>query len=405
MSVMLLIVVVFTATAGFVVDRLVRRPVNLLAQASQRLAAGDFDVPLSKAGDDEIGILVDSFGDMRNAIREYRAIRERAEEHLANLNEALEQRIGERTLLLQRQSEDLVHSHAELQGAYDGLKNAHAQLLQKDKMASIGCLAAGIAHEINTPTQFLADNTVFLRDALKEVLAFLATLREACLRGSAVGSEEAPLKEKIEALDLEYLLEEIPRAIQQNLDGLGRVSRIVLAMKDFSHPGSEAKDMLDLNHAIESTITVSSAEWKYVAALETDLDPGLPLVPCFPGEFSQVVLNLLVNAAHAIKDALKDQDPSVLGKIRVSTRKLEDRVEIRISDTGTGIPEDIRSKIFEPFFTTKEVGKGTGLGLSIAYDIIVNKHGGSIRIESELGKGSEFILALPLESEGRSGAA
>jgi signal transduction histidine kinase len=190
------------------------------------------------------------------------------------------------------------------------------------------------------------------------------------------------------------LKEEIPKALSQALSGVQRVARIVQAMKDFSHPGTESKTPIDLNRAIESTLTVCRNEWKYVAELETDLDASLPAVSCLPGEFNQVILNIVVNAAHAIADQAKDGEKGV---IRVTTRRVNDRVEIRISDTGTGIPESARGRVFDPFFTTKEVGKGTGQGLAIARSVVVDKHQGEIFFETEMGKGTTFIIRLPIE--------
>jgi signal transduction histidine kinase len=190
---------------------------------------------------------------------------------------------------------------------------------------------------------------------------------------------------------------EVPQAIQQSLQGIGRVTTIVRAMKEFSHPGSEEKSDTDLNRAIETTITVARNEWKYVAEVVTDFDPALPLVRCLPGEINQVILNLIVNAAHAIADVVENNGKSK-GTITIRTRSQGDRVEIRVSDTGTGIPETIRAKIFDPFFTTKGVGKGTGQGLAIAHSVIVDKHGGTISCETEVGKGTTFVIRLPLLS-------
>jgi signal transduction histidine kinase len=199
----------------------------------------------------------------------------------------------------------------------------------------------------------------------------------------------------VKSVDTGYLLEEIPKAIDQTLEGVTRVAAIVGAMKEFSHPDAKEKVPLDLNRAISSTITVSRNEWKYVADLETDFDPSLPLVYCLPGEFNQVILNLIVNAAHAIADVVKMGDPK-MGKIKVQTRNCPEWAEIRIQDTGTGIPEKAQTRIFDPFFTTKEIGKGTGQGLAIARSVIVNKHGGSIHFETAIGKGTTFIIRLPL---------
>ncbi len=273
-----------------------------------------------------------------------------------------------------------------------------SQLGQSQKLESIGRLAAGIAHEINTPTQFIGDNVRFLESSLDDILKMLAKYRE--LLGPDKGSldwtarlEEA--KAAAEELEVPFLTEEIPRAVAQTLEGVNRVSKIVRSMKEFSHPGGDSKTTVDLNRAIESTITVARNEWKYVADLEMDFDPNLPAVTCLPGEVNQVMLNILINAAQAIGDVVGDGG-SAKGRIVVSTRHVDDAVEIRISDTGSGIPEEHRSKIFDPFFTTKEVGLGTGQGLAIAYNVVVEKHGGSIHCESEVGRGTTFVLRLPL---------
>jgi signal transduction histidine kinase len=208
------------------------------------------------------------------------------------------------------------------------------------------------------------------------------------------------LKKSLVDLDLHYLQEEIPKALQQSLDGVARVSKIVSAMKDFSHPSLGVKGSVDLNHAIESTVTVCRNEWKYAADLALDLDPALPLVPCFADEFNQVVLNMIINATHAIEAASAEREDGAKGLIRIVTRQVDQHIEVHVSDTGAGIPESILDHIFDPFFTTKAVGKGTGQGLAIAHSVIVDKHKGRIRVETELGKGTTFILELPLDANG-----
>lgn len=275
------------------------------------------------------------------------------------------------------------------------------QFAQALKMESIGRLAAGIAHEINTPTQYVGDNIRFLQDAMGDLLDLLQRFRhmlESVKQGAVSPEQVAQLEEAIDHADLDYLLEEIPKAILQSLEGVDRVAKIVRAMKEFSHPGSSEMTTVDLNHALESTITVARNEWKYVADMVTDFDPNLPPVPCLPGEMNQVFLNIIVNAAHAIAEVVGDGSQGK-GIIRVSTRALPDWVEIRISDTGTGIPESIRSKIFDPFFTTKQIGKGTGQGLAYAHTVVVEKHKGIITFETEEGKGTTFIIRLPLHQE------
>jgi len=203
------------------------------------------------------------------------------------------------------------------------------------------------------------------------------------------------VEQVLAASDLDYLFEQIPVAIRDTLEGVQRVTEIVRAMKEFSHPGGQEKAASNLNRAIETTVTVARNEWKYVAEIELDLDPQLPAVPCFIGEFNQCILNLVVNAAHAIGDVAKNA-PASKGRITVRTRLDGCCAEVRVSDTGTGIAELIRPKIFEPFFTTKGVGKGTGQGLYLAYQTIVKKHQGTITFESETGKGTTFIIRLPL---------
>jgi signal transduction histidine kinase/HAMP domain-containing protein len=284
-------------------------------------------------------------------------------------------------------------------------KRMELQLQQAQKMESIGQLAAGIAHEINTPIQFIGDNLIFLRGAFRDILGLripVQALLEKLRAGSDTADSARVAGEALDKADLEFLQEDIPKAITQSLDGVGRVSKIVNAMKDFSHPGSATRTPSDLNRAIESTTLVCHNEWKYVAELELDLAPGLPPVPCFPDQFNQVMLNLIINAAHAIADRQKDA-PAGKGRISIRTRAVGGCAEIRVEDTGTGIPDTIRPRIFDPFFTTKPVGKGTGQGLAIAYAIIVKQHGGTITVASETGQGATFILQLPFDATGEAG--
>ena len=282
-------------------------------------------------------------------------------------------------------------------------KILESQLVQAQKLESIGQLAAGIAHEINTPAQYVGDNMRFLMEAFEDLDKFQVSLDRLLDPAQSAKPDENSLQQIQDAAseaDLQYLRQEIPKAIGQSLEGIERINRIVRAMKEFSHPGTETKTNVDLNKAIDSTITVARNEWKYVADVVTDLDASLPLVPCLPGEFNQVVLNMIINAAHAIaaKQAGNTQEK---GTITVSTRVCGQSAEISISDTGTGIRKEISSKIFDPFFTTKEVGKGTGQGLAIARSVIVDKHNGTIDFESEVDKGTTFCIKLPLISSSK----
>jgi PAS domain S-box-containing protein len=275
-------------------------------------------------------------------------------------------------------------------------KALERQLNTAQKLESIGLLAAGIAHEINTPIQYIGDNLHFLQGAFDD-LARLGGQADRLAEAAAGSADRQAALEDYratrEAIDLEFLGQEVPKALSQSREGVERVSVIVKAMKKFSHPGTGEKSAVDINEAVETTITVARNEWKYVAEMETDLDRELSPVYCLPGDFNQVVLNVLVNAAHAVAAKVKGTEDK--GRIRVSTSRDDGYLKLDIADTGTGIPEEHRSKIFDPFFTTKEVGKGTGQGLAIAHQIIVEKHGGTIDFQSEVGVGTTFTIRIP----------
>jgi two-component system, NtrC family, sensor kinase len=271
-----------------------------------------------------------------------------------------------------------------------------AQLVQAQKMEAIGELASGIAHEINTPTQYIGDNVRFLHESYEEIdrlLERFISLHEEVRTKEPENPKISEIDELVQAMDLEYLREELPSAIKQSMEGNRRVAEIVRAMKEFAHPGTEEMSPVDINQAIRNTIAVARNEWKYVAEVQTDLESTLPMVNCVPGLFNQVILNIFVNAAHAIGEVCGKSNGDK-GTITVSTRQDEEWVEVRISDSGTGIPPKIRTKIFDPFFTTKGVGKGTGQGLAMAHTVIVDKHKGSLTFETEEGKGTTFIIRL-----------
>ncbi|MBZ5495707.1 MAG: PAS domain S-box protein [Acidobacteriia bacterium] len=293
----------------------------------------------------------------------------------------------------------IIRDIAERKRAQKERDRMEVMLRQSQKLESVGQLAAGIAHEINTPTQYVGDNTRFLKDAFGDLQSALQAywgLLAACKEGNVTPELVQEVESGVQAADVEYLSEEIPKAIGQTLEGVDRVATIVRAMKDFSHPGTREKTPTNIHKAIESTLIVCRHEYKYVAEVVTDFDSSMPLVPCFPGDFNQVILNLVINAAHAIADRL-GSEPQSKGKITVKTVRDGNGAEIRVSDTGTGIPESARPRIFDPFFTTKEVGKGTGQGLAICHAVVVGKHGGMITFETEIGKGTTFIVRLPLD--------
>jgi PAS domain S-box-containing protein len=276
-------------------------------------------------------------------------------------------------------------------------------LAQSQKLESIGQMAAGIAHEINTPTQYVGDNTRFVRDSFVGLLSvldrqyrLLSTTADAKCWRERFAEVEALRAE----MDVDFLTEEIPKAMDQSIEGLESIARIVRAMKEFSHPGGNAKEAANLNAAIESTTIVCRNRWKPVADLELDLDPTLPHAAVLLGEFNQVVLNLIVNAADAISETAganaAGAESGRKGHIRISTRAIGSQVEIRIQDNGPGIPPAVAKRIFEPFFTTKPVGKGTGQGLMLSRNVIVKKHGGELQFEPAPGGGTVFIVRLPI---------
>ena len=271
------------------------------------------------------------------------------------------------------------------------------QLQNAQKLESVGQLAAGVAHEINTPMQYVGDNLDYLSSKFQKLIRYLDKVDELV---EAVKSENRhaeitdELKQLAKKVKLSKLHQQVPEALDDSIEGVQHVSRIVRAMKELSHPGCDEKAAVNINHALETTKTVSTNEWKYVAEMVMELDEDLRVVSGLQGELNQVFLNLIVNASHAISD-MTDGGDKGRGKITLRTKQHDDFVQVEIEDTGGGIPESIREKVFDPFFTTKDVGKGTGQGLALAHTAIVQKHGGRISFEVEEGVGTKFIVQLP----------
>jgi signal transduction histidine kinase len=324
------------------------------------------------------------------------AVREQAERELAQYRTQLEELIAERTL-------ELTQANQKLRDAAAERERIEAELRLAQKLESVGRLAAGIAHEINTPIQFVSDSITFMRDALPSLIETIGKYRELAAAVDAHGDVAAAVaaaRAVEREADVEYALSNAPGALDAAMVGLGRVATIVRSMKDFAHRDRGEKTLVDLNRAIESTLMIAANECKYLADVQTDL-AELPLVRCHGGEINQAVLNLVINAAHAIRDVVGDT--GARGKITVSTRQDGGEVEIAISDTGTGIPTAVRDKIYDPFFTTKEVGRGTGQGLAIVHSV-VDKHQGSLRFETETGAGTTFFIRLPVGDATESAA-
>jgi PAS domain S-box-containing protein len=267
------------------------------------------------------------------------------------------------------------------------------ELRHAQKLESVGRLAAGIAHEINTPVQFIGDNVRFLESSFADLLRLReahGTVLSAIADPAAVAAAVDAVRELETDLDVDFVAEEVPAAIKQTLDGVDRVATIVRAMKAFGYTSNDEKAPADLNEAIGNTLVVADSELKYVADVETDF-AELPPVWCHIGDVNQVVLNLVVNAAHAVAAAGKER-----GTVRVSTRVDADQAVIEVTDSGTGIPPEIADKVFEAFFTTKDVGAGTGQGLALCWSLVVDRHGGAIDFTSEPGAGTTFTVRLPI---------
>ncbi|HTQ08215.1 MAG TPA: ATP-binding protein [Polyangiaceae bacterium] len=314
--------------------------------------------------------------------------------------------IRDMLLASERQRRELEQAHASLHEAHVELKHealarqeAERELQHAHKLEAVGRLAAGIAHEINSPVQFVGDSIAFVRDATADVMQVLE--KHQALRRAVLASAPEPELARLAGVaaeceassDLAYVVEHAPKALERALDGLGRVTTIVSSMKEFAHPDRKEMTPADINHAVETTLTIARNEYKYVADVTTELGV-LPPVRCHLGDVNQAILNVIVNAGHAIAEVVEGTDRR--GRITVRTRRDGGDVVIAIADTGGGIPAPIRERIFEPFFTTKEVGKGTGQGLAIARSIVVAKHGGALTFETEVGKGTTFYLRLPI---------
>ena len=313
------------------------------------------------------------------------------EGQLACANRELELRVEQRTA-------ELSHANRRLETEMTRRSQIEVELRQAQKLESVGQLASGIAHEINTPVQFVSDSCSFLESATADLIAVIdayrASLTELGDRAGtpAVTEAVAHMRATETDRDVAYLVEQIPLAISRALQGLSRVSAIVSAMKEFAYRDRREQSPADLNRAILSTLTVARNEYKYVAEVKTELE-DLPLVTCHIGELNQVILNMVINCAHAIAEAKLTHDRPGLIAIRTRVRAM--RVEIEIEDNGCGIASDALDKIFDPFYTTKEIGKGTGQGLAIARSV-VERHAGKIEVTSRVGQGTTFLIKLPV---------
>jgi signal transduction histidine kinase len=389
----LVAVVFFAAVCAALLANTITTPIRAIADVIQGIASHGYVGDTQRIATlrrDEIGGLAEMTNDMIEALARTERARREASGALAELNRTLELRVAERT-------SSLVEANAALAAEMRMRAVMECELRQAQKLESVGRLAAGIAHEINTPAQFVGDSVQFARECVGDLGGLLTgyrELRQSILDGAPSLELASALVEQEQAIELPYLLEQLPEALDLALDGVRRVGGIVRSVKQFAYPDRAEMALADINLAVQSTATVSVSEYKEVADLVTELG-DLPKVMCHVGEINQVVLNLIVNAAHAIGDVVRGT--TARGRITIRTSVDADCVVIAIADTGSGIPEHIRPHIFDAFFTTKEVGRGTGQGLAIARSVIVEKHGGRLTFDTAIGAGSQFYIRLPIE--------
>jgi len=375
---------------GEYVEGLTAMGEDAVAQAEARLATQRHGViAAALLGLALLAALAAAWAWISGLVQQYLAAVKAAEVALADANRQLEERVRARTA-------ELSQLNLQLREEMEQRTRMELELRQAQKLEAVGRLAAGVAHEINTPVQFVSDSCHFLHEGIAASLARLARYRGAL--DAAAAGRLTPQQAQGELLqddhgDTDYFVEHMPRASSRALEGLERITQIVRSMKEFSHPGGRGRSRTDLNRAIESTLTIARHEYRYVADVRTEFG-DLPPVYCFPGDLNQVVLNLIVNAAHAIADAVRGSERR--GLITLRTRLEGEQVVIEVQDDGCGIPAALRERIFEPFFTTKEVGSGTGQGLAIARAVVVDKHGGRLTVSSEPGRGSTFSIRIPL---------
>ncbi|HET9622951.1 MAG TPA: ATP-binding protein [Kofleriaceae bacterium] len=337
---------------------------------------------------DEVGALAEGVNEMIDRLGQVEQARRRMAGNLAMANTRLEEQVRQRT-------QSLEETNAQLRREIGERERIAVELRLAQKLESIGRLASGVAHEINTPVQYVTDSLSFVRDALGDLQPLLAKYRELhaeavrCAPALTAVAEVAALADEV---DVDYVLSQLTPALDRSLDGLARVKTIVRSMKQFAHPDRDAADV-DLNETVTTTLEIARHEYKYVADVETELG-DVPQIRAYPGELGQVVLNLVVNAAHAIGGVVGESGQR--GKIRVKTWAELDDVWFSVSDTGGGIPEAIRGAIFDPFFTTKEVGRGTGQGLAIVHGVVSKLHG-DVRFTTQVGEGTTFTVRLPTD--------
>lgn len=316
---------------------------------------------------------------------------QRLSDELTKLNKELEGRVARRTSDLEHKALELMESKSILEHEMQERERVEVELRHAQKLESVGQLAAGIAHEINTPMQYIGSSLSFLQDSFSSLDQINKSV-DQCMASTNSSSDKAfsELKNTLDEADISYICERAPKALDRALEGIERVTKIVRAMNEYAHPDKNEMELADINRALDNMLTVAKNEYKYVARIECDLG-DIPQTYCYLGDLNQVFLNLIINASHAIADTNQCS-----GLIKVATTTTSHWIVISIADNGSGIPEAIQHRIFDPFFTTKEVGQGTGQGLAISHNIIVEKHGGKLCFETNVNQGTTFYISLPI---------
>lgn len=385
------------ALFSFILGTYLTSQLAVLRRAARSVEEDTLDVAIPVKSMDEVGEVATAFNRMIDRLKETRQKRDEYERELESLNETLEQKVERRTKQLQDSLDRLEQAKTDLERESVERQKAEVEMRQAQKLEAVGYLAAGVAHEINTPVQFIGDSMFFVRDAVQDLQKYGAQLRKMALMARDT-DESKIIVEQLEAvedeLDIEYLTENTPDAIDRALKGVDRVTEIVSAMKAFGTGRSVKREVACINQAIEQTIVVTRHQHRYCAQVSSDLEADLPLTNCHISDVSQVFLSIIVNAAHAVGERYGEGDQ---GRIDVISRHEGDDIVVTVTDNGSGMPKEVREKVFDPFFTTKEVGSGSGQGLAIAYDTVVNGHGGSISVTSTLDEGSTFIVRIPIE--------